>query len=381
LYHEKPFAGINGSGKHSNWGLQCASTGRNLFIPGDNAKDQKCFIAIIACLLRAVHLHGDIIRAGCASAGNDHRLGAQEAPPAILSLYLGEGLGKHVENIIAGNSDLEGYEESKKTLSFGTRAVGDIQAAMEDRNRTAPFPWCGNRFELRAVGSEQHFGFAIAVVQAAFADSMQVLADRIEGGQNLQDAVREMLEAHIDAMFNGDGYSSEWQDEVAPSRGLPNLRTTVDALEEFASPKNKEFLERTGVFRHHEVEARQSILLGKYIEVILLEANCFLDMANTGILPACAQDLATYSADPALAGDRAEIYDSLAKEVEKLSAVIDATPHDATDNVLARYCVDVVKPQMESLRVLVDSAERKVDKDIWPFPNYEDLVYAPQRQV
>ena len=378
LFHEKPFAGLNGSGKHSNWGVNARGTGRNLFVPGKTVEHQRSFIAFVACLLRAVKLHGDVIRAAVSSAGNDHRLGAQEAPPAIISLYLGENLGAHVQSIIDGKAELEGYGTDEKTISFGTRSVVHIPAAAEDRNRTAPFPFCGNRFELRAVGSDQNFAFAIAMVQAAFAESLDYLATKLDHGTDLTSAVREILSDNISAMFNGDGYSSEWQDKLAPARGLPNLKTTVDALEVFASDKNKEFLSRMGVFTPQEVEARQSILFSKYAEVILMEANCLMNICNNGILPACARDLASYHGMERLAGDRAAIYESLSSELAVLSNLVDAAPHNDGEHKLARYCVDVIKPQMEVLRVFIDGAERKVSKDIWPYPTYHDILFTTQ---
>eukprot|EP00514_Thraustochytrium_sp_LLF1b_P003032 CAMPEP_0184523674 /NCGR_PEP_ID=MMETSP0198_2-20121128/9028_1 /TAXON_ID=1112570 /ORGANISM="Thraustochytrium sp., Strain LLF1b" /LENGTH=718 /DNA_ID=CAMNT_0026914757 /DNA_START=136 /DNA_END=2292 /DNA_ORIENTATION=+ len=374
LYHEKPFANLNGSGKHSNWGLNVRGTNRNLFVPGKNAKDQRSFIAMVACMLRSVHLYGDLIRAAVGSAGNDHRLGAQEAPPAIMSLCLGDLLGKHCQDIVDNNGPLEGYGLGEKLIQYGSSSLQPVKAGGEDRNRTAPFPFCGNRFEFRAVGSEFHIGFPLTVVQTAMADSMAFMSDELDSGKPLDEVVKAMFEAHLPAMFNGDGYSEEWQQE-AKRRGLPNLPNTVAALEVFDDKKNIDLFVRNKVFKEREVKARKNIYLEKYTETLLIEANCLIDMMETGVLPACAEDLAVYGHSKLLKGDRGEVYDALRESVDNLVDAIDAVPHDGSLEEQAQYCLEVVIPASNAVRSKADQTERLVAKDLWPYPSYQDILF------
>ncbi|GBG31165.1 Glutamine synthetase [Hondaea fermentalgiana] len=376
LFHEKPFAGVNGSGKHSNWSLIERSTGRQLFVPGESPEEQRTFIALMACMVRAVHLHGDLIRTSVGSAGNDHRLGAQEAPPAILSLDVGETLAEHLQRIIDDPSaPIEGFALEKKEISFNTRSLQPVRGAGEDRNRTAPFPFCGNRFEFRAVGSNQHAGFPMTCVQAAFAESMMVMADQLAVGTPLETVVRHFLVQHGNAIFTGNGYSSEWQEEEAPRRGLLNLQTTVDALETLASEKNVKLFSKVGVFTPDEVQARQELYFERYVEDIMIEANCLLDMLEKGALPACAQDLQTYSYASGLQGNRASMYSHLRQAVDDLAAGILAMPRDAEIGVQARYAVETIKPLMLAARELSDQSERLVADGLWPYPSYQEMLF------
>jgi glutamine synthetase len=381
LFHEKPFAGLNGSGKHSNWGLNIkgddGKADRNLFVPGKTPEHQRSFMAMTACLLRAVHRHGDLIRCSVASAGNDHRLGAQEAPPAIISLYLGKGLGDHVDKFAAGKGAMEGYGAATKVLPTGADSAQPIAVPIEDRNRTAPFPFCGNRFEFRAVGSDFHIGFPLTVVQAAMAESMNEMADELDKGRTLDEVVRETFSKHAAAVFNGNGYSKEWQEVEAVKRGLPNLRTTVDALETMCSDKNVKLMDATGVLRPHELHARQEIYLEKYQKVLLLEANCLIDLMETGVLPACAGDLQRY-AGTQLGGERPALYQALRIATDKLADLVDKFPYDEDVHKQARHALDVIKPAMMEVRIECDQAERLVAKDIWPFPNYHEIFFEYQ---
>ena len=221
LTHEKPFAGINGSGKHCNWGVN-TDTGANLLTPGKTPQSQATFMAFVAALARTVHLHGDLMRVGVATAGNDHRLGAQEAPPAIMSLYTGDLMMSHIDKILAGG-ELAGYGSEQTAIDFGTTKIPAVTANLEDRNRTAPFPFCGNRFEFRAVGSNQNIAFPLTMLNTAYAESLGELAAAIEAGATPRDAVAETFQTHLPAIFNGDGYSEDWQIEAA-KRGLKNLK-------------------------------------------------------------------------------------------------------------------------------------------------------------
>ncbi len=370
LMHEKPFAGINGSGKHSNWGLN-TDTGKNLYVPGKDAAAQESFMAFVAALTRAVHLHGDLIRTGVATASNDHRLGAQEAPPAIMSLYTGDIMYEHIESVISGG-DLAGYGMATTTVDFGTTSVSPITANLEDRNRTAPFPFCGNRFEFRAVGSTQNISFPIALLNTAVAESLDALAGNIEGGDSVRDAVAQMFDEHKAAIFNGNGYSDEWPVE-AEARGLPNLRNTVDAVDVLCSDKNKALFKAAKVFSEEELAARQEIMYEKYINDITIEADCLLDMMQTGALPACAADL---EAMGPLKGNRQNVYSGLDAEVSKLQDMFDALPADAEVGEQARYCADVLKPQLEAVRSCSDAAERLCADARWPFPKYKDVLFS-----
>jgi glutamine synthetase len=370
LFHEKPFGGVNGSGKHNNWGLNTDS-GRNLFVPGKTEQDQASFIALVACLARALHIHGDVVRVGVATAGNDHRLGAQEAPPAIISLYTGDTMAAQLQKVVDGG-ELHGYGEQNISVDFGTNNVSPLNVNLEDRNRTAPFPFCGNRFEFRAVGSTQNCGYPLAIVNAAMAESMEVLADAIEGGKSPRDAVADMLQEHWQIIFNGDGYSEEWPIEAA-SRGLPNLKNTVDAVETLTCSKNQQLFESQKIFTPTELHARQEIQFEKYTNDLTIEANCMIDMLETGVLPACAKDLQTYH-NTNLGVKRAAVYGELEAATDALTELYNNLP-DENANGQARYCVDVLKPQMEVVRELSDTAERLVAADLWPFPKYSEILF------
>jgi glutamine synthetase len=370
LFHEKPFGGVNGSGKHNNWGLNTDS-GRNLFVPGKTDKDQASFIAMVACLARTLHVHGDVIRVGVATAGNDHRLGAQEAPPAIISLYTGDSMESHLQSVVDGG-ELHGYGQEQMSLEFGSKNVGSLRVPVEDRNRTAPFPFCGNRFEFRAVGSSQNCGYPLAIVNTAMAESMGILADAIEGGKSPRDAVADMLKEHWQVIFNGNGYSDEWPVEAA-KRGLPNLRNTVDAVETLTASKNEKLFESQGVFSPTELKARQEIQFEKYTNDLTIEANCLINMLETGILPACAKDLQVF-AGSSLGSKRAALYGELEAASDKLTDLYMDLP-DGDAGTQARYCVNVIKPQMEVVRELSDTAERLVSAELWPYPKYSEILY------
>lgn len=371
LTHEKPFAGINGSGKHCNWGVN-TDTGANLLTPGKTPEEQARFITFVAALARTVHLHGDALRTGVATAGNDHRLGAQEAPPAIMSLYTGDLMKAHIDRIVAGG-DLPGYGAEQTDISFGTTGIPPVTANLEDRNRTAPFPFCGNRFEFRAVGSNQNINFPLAILNTAYADSLAALADAIEGGASVRDVVADTFREHDAAIFNGNGYSEEWPVEAA-KRGLPNLKSSADAYEVFDSPKNVELFSKHGVMTETEVKARREILEEKYVADIELEATCLLKMVETGLLPAAAKDLANFSGT-GLGASRQQIYANVEAAAEKLRGI-----HSGIEAAAAapRYCADTVIPAMVELREACDKAELFMDQDLNPFPTYEDILFAHQ---
>jgi glutamine synthetase len=377
LFHEKPFAGINGSGKHNNWGLN-TNSGKNLFNPGKTEETQSDFMAFTAALMYAINNHGDVIRAGVACAGNDHRLGAQEAPPAIISLYTGVEMEKHIDSIIDGG-ELPGYGgEGGNVVEFGSRALQAQQVNLEDRNRTAPFPFCGNRFEFRAVGSSQNIAQPLAFLNTAVADGLDHLCGLIEGGQSPRDAVAQVMKENKRCVFNGDGYSDAWPVE-AEKRGLVNNKDCVMAWKDFDSAKNQELFSKHAVFKDNEVESRKEVALGEYTQMLMTESLCAVQMADTGVLPACAKDLKNYSGDAqALAGERPSVYAKVSTETQALKGLLEAFPGDADTVAQAEYCAQTLKPKMNELREVVDMAERLCEADLWPYPKYDEIVFHHQ---
>jgi len=372
LFHEKPFAGINGSGKHNNWSIG-TDTGLNFFYPGKTDDARKLFVTGIACLSYGLKQHNELVRCAVAHAGNDHRLGAQEAPPAIISLAPGTGFEAHVDAIIKGG-ELLGYKAEKKLADPKAKAAMGAPCGVEDRNRTAPVPFCGNRFEFRAVGSSQNCSFPIAIVNTVMASGMAQLASLIEGGKSHRDAVAQMYKENRAIIFTGNGYSAEWPVEAA-KRGLPNLNTTPLALATFNSKKSKEVFKAMGVYEDDETDARQEVMYENYNTVLSIEVETMIRMVETGILPACAQDMAVYSAMPSLAGDRSKTYGDIMGEVNKLKDVFAAKPHDVLAKE-AEYLCNKVKPQMAKLREVVDKAESLMQTSLYPYPTYEELIYS-----
>jgi glutamine synthetase len=371
LIHEKPFKGINGSGKHCNWGVN-TDTGANLLTPGKTAESQSRFITFVAALARTVHVHGDAMRVGVATAGNDHRLGAQEAPPAIMSMYTGDLMKKHIDKIVAGGP-LAGYGMEQIDISFGTSAIPPVTANLEDRNRTAPFPFCGNRFEFRAVGASQNINFPLAVLNTAYAESLSILADDIEKGASPRDVVAKTFKTHDAIIFNGNGYSAEWQVE-AKKRGLPNLVSSVDAYDVLTSAKNTKLFTSQGVMTERELHARKEILEEKYVADIELEATCLLKMVETGVLPAAARDLGSF-AGTQLGGQRQAVY----KAVEDATVVLrEAHAGIADAKAAPRYCRESVLPKMAAVRAAADKAELFIEKSLHPFPSYEEILFSHQ---
>merc|ERR1712139_606074 len=322
----------------------------------------------LACLAYGLFQHNDLVRSAVAHAGNDHRLGAQEAPPAIISLYPGTGFEAHVDSIIGGGP-LLGYKAEKKRQSTGCTAAMPVESNVEDRNRTAPFPFCGNRYEFRAAGSSQNCSLPVMVCNTIMAAGMAELSKKIEGGMNARDAVAEMYKTNRNVIFTGNGYSAEWPVE-AEKRGLSNLNTTPKAIKTWAHEKNKTTFEELGIFSREETEARAEVMYEAYNTTLSVEANTMVDMVRTGILPACAKDLATYKDTPALAGSRAKLYETISTETDKLSALMKAVPHDDLPKE-AEYLCETVKPQMAAIRAAVDEAEGLLEASLYPYPTYE----------
>ena len=376
LFHEKPFAGINGSGKHNNWGLN-TDKGDNLFVPGDGTHENRRFIAFVAALLRATHKHGDLLRCGVSTAGNDHRLGAQEAPPAIFTLYLGKRLEAHIRKAAAGG-DITGYGAKDKKIRVSD-SVPEIKASLEDRNRTAPFPWCGNRFEFRAVGGNQHIAFPIAMINAAIADSLKHMCDQVDAGQDLDEVIRETISESQVALFCGDGYSSELY-EIAEKGDLIHLKNSPDAYQELTSDKNVKLLTDLEIFNEREIAARQMVLLEAFATELRIEARTLLDILQTLILPAAMQD-ARLDSDSGftskLLSKKRDLIQELLSETDSLAEAFGAFPSEEPSKV-ALYAQDTIKPLMESARAVADQLEGLVDRRLWPLPTYSEILYDHQ---
>jgi glutamine synthetase len=381
LIHEKPFAGINGSGKHNNWSMG-TNEGENLLDPGSDPHANAQFLAFLLAVIRGVDVHADMLRASIADAGNDHRLGANEAPPAIVSIFLGSQL----QDVI-GQLELGAASASKHggSLKLGVTSLPELPKDATDRNRTSPFAFTGNKFEFRAVGSSAPIYWPQTVLNTAVADSLASLADALEGlepsdfeglGRILSGIARE----HKQVLFEGNGYSEEWHAEAA-ARGLPNNKTTVDALPALTTDKAKSVFARFDVLSERELAARVDINWERYVKVQNIEASCALDIARTMILPATARYLALLSGAGASRGINsicervAGLADGL---VDAIGALQDAQhhAHEATSvEEEARAFVDTVIPAQESLRAVVDALETLVDDEVWPLPKYRELLF------
>mmetsp|Transcript_21652 Transcript_21652/g.54931 ORF Transcript_21652/g.54931 Transcript_21652/m.54931 type:complete len:721 (+) Transcript_21652:51-2213(+) len=379
LFHEKPFKGVNGTGKHNNWSVQgiLSSPGGgaiNLMKTGSSEEAQIRFAVTCACLARGMKVHGDVVRNACIGAGNDHRLGAQEAPPAIMSLYPGIQVEAHLQAILEGGP-LAGYGAEQIPLNYGCTNTQEIMVNAEDRNRTAPFPHCGNRFEFRAVGGPANMSHANTLINTVLADSFCEWSDLVEGGMSPRDATAEILKDSMGAVFTGNGYSPDWPAE-AEARGLLNLHNTVSALDVFPSEKNQALFQKHGVYLPEEVIARTHVQFEKYATTIEIEATCMIQMVNQAIIPACAHDLKTYEGTP-FAGKRTDLYTSLPSVLEALEEAVAAVPHGEPSEV-AHYCCDVLVPAMAEVRAVVDAIELLMEKGVYPFPSYTDIMYGHQ---
>ena len=346
LLHEKPFAGVNGSGKHDNWSV-ITNTGINLFNPGANPAENKPFIATLACTIKAVDDYADLLRMSIASAGNDHRLGANEAPPAIISMFLGEELDALLAEICEGKKT---SKSDAARFATGVSVVPTFSKDNTDRNRTSPFAFTGNKFEFRAVGSSQSVAGPNTILNAILADAMEKMADEIESGKSFEDVVKEFVLAHKRIIFNGDGYSAEWEEEAA-KRGLPNNKNTVDALKCLKEEKNLEMLDRLGVYSRVELGSRYEILLENYIKTIQVEGLTALKMAKSQIYPAVCDYLSKVSSEVIAA--------------KEAGLDVDFLVDDA--NALAKL-VKTMKEQMTTLET--NNAE------YWPMPTYLDLLFG-----
>ena len=389
LFHEKPFAGINGSGKHVNFSLGNSTQG-NLLLPGDTPHDNAQFLVFCAAVIRAVHRYGGLLRASVASATNDHRLGANEAPPAIISIFLGDQLADVFEQITGGGAT---SSKGRGTLEIGVDTLPILPTDPGDRNRTSPFAFTGNRFEFRAPGSMQSIAGPMTTINTIMAEALDHMATRLEAlleegvGFNaaVQTVLEEIMAEHGAVVFNGDGYADSWQIEAA-QRGLPNLKTTLDALPELISDASLELFDSYGVFSHREMHSRYEIALEQYVMSIDVEAALTLEIATTQVLPSALRyqtELAVnvssllaagVGADTSTLDETTSLVDALRSSLATLREALSTADH-ATEEDRARHCQDAVMPAMVAVRSAADALESTVADDLWPLPTYQEMLF------
>lgn len=399
LLHEKPFAGVNGSGKHNNWSL-CDSEGNNLLNPGDTPLTNAQFLVFLAALLRAVHMYGPVLRLGTVGAGNDHRLGANEAPPAIISVYLGEQLTAVLDSLVSGECGGGATASERPCMEIGVSTLPPLPKDLSDRNRTSPFAFTGNKFEFRAVGSSQSVAPINIALNAAMACALDDIATELEAGVRedaplagvLQRLLPRLFREHMGIVFNGNGYAAAWREEAARRR-LPNLPNSVDALERYSDPQVMDVFMRHGVLSEREILARQEILLEGYAKSIHIEANLTAGMVRGSVLPpalaaqaeAAELVLRTRAVLGAEAGmlPEEERFNALRGHAAALAAALKeldaarAALHGAEEDALsrARRARDEVLPAMERCRKHADALEELLDDDRWPLPKYAELMW------
>ncbi len=389
LLHEKPFAGINGSGKHVNWSVGNSTQG-NLLDPGDTPHDNLNFLLFCGAVIRGVHKYGPLLRAVIASAGNDHRLGANEAPPAILSVYLGEQLEKIFDDIKEGKLTAA---DKGGIMDLGLSQIINFAKDAGDRNRTSPFAFTGNRFEFRAVGSEQSVSGPLIAMNTMLADSLEWIATELEealknGSQEeaVVAVLQKLMKEHGNAVFGGDGYSSEWHEEAVKERGLKNIPTTADALPELNEDYIKDLFSSTGVLSNTELASRYEVYSEQYILSIEMEAKLVIDIAKTSIYPAATRYLGDLASAIAVAKDTG--VDLSTANVEKVAELISAmmTSVDALIDALAQHdfdstdahmqhCATTIRGLMDDVRVSADALEGEVADDMWPLPKYQEMLF------
>ncbi|MBP3249146.1 MAG: glutamine synthetase III [Ruminococcus sp.] len=390
LLHEKPFAGVNGSGKHNNWSIS-TDQGVNLLSPGETPYENAQFLLFLAAVIKAVDDYQDLLRLSVATAGNDHRLGANEAPPAVISIFLGDELTAVLE-AIENDTPYGGYEKEK--MQLGVDVLPKFSKDTTDRNRTSPFAFTGNKFEFRMLGSSNSISCANIHLNAAVAEVLRQFADTLEKAGDfesaLHDLIRETIKAHKRIIFNGNGYDDAWIQE-AEKRGLLNLKTTADAMPKICDKKNVDMLTSHGIFTEAEIFSRRDIMLENYIKTVNIEAQTMIDMARKEIIPAVAK----FAADTASAVSVKSSVASVACKYEKklitqLSDLVDEMD-DATSVLegavaelkqiqvivdASEFIRDKVLPAMEALRAAADKAEPMTSAEYWPFPTYDKLLFG-----
>ena len=392
LLHEKPFAGVNGSGKHNNWSI-ATDTGVNLLSPGDTPYENAQFLLFLCAVIKAVDDYQDLLRLSVATAGNDHRLGANEAPPAVVSMFLGDELNAVLSAIETDSP----YEGTKKTvMKLGVDVLPKFNRDNTDRNRTSPFAFTGNKFEFRMLGSSNSIACANIMLNAAVAESLRIYADRLEEADDFESALHEMIKKtikdHKRIIFNGNGYDDEWIREATEKRGLDNYRTTADCMPHLLDEKNVKMLTSLGVFTVEELHSRRDIMLENYCKSVVIEANTMVNMVHKRIAPAITRftaDLAkeaeqkkaimpelecSYEKD--IIAKLSGITDCIAKRCDELEKAV-MKLSDASD-IVEEACLirDSVLPKMAELRVPCDTAELLTAKSYWPFPTYGDILFS-----
>ncbi|MBS7265673.1 MAG: glutamine synthetase III [Treponema sp.] len=391
LLHEKPFEGVNGSGKHNNWSI-ATDLGENLFAPGKTPRDNAQFLLFLTAVIKAVDDNQDLLRYSVASAGNDHRLGANEAPPAIISVFVGDELDAVLKAIKDG-TDYDGKKGGK--LTIGVDVLPPIPKDSTDRNRTSPFAFTGNRFEFRSVGSALSISGPNTIMNAILADSLRAFADELESSKDfdsdLQKLIKREITAHWRILFNGNGYGQEWIEE-AERRGLKNYRTTPKAIEHYIDQKNIDLFTKLGIYTPEEMKSHYDIKLEKYCQVVNIESNTMLEMVHKDIIPAAFKYL-NVLADTEFKMQRVmTMCDAGLKLMEKLNTLVNdlsnkadvlAAKHEETRAIVdlmqrAHAYAKVVIPAMEEVRAIADQIEPLLGEEYKPFPSYEDLLYSVQ---
>jgi glutamine synthetase len=389
LLHEKPFAGVNGSGKHDNWSL-CTEDGTNLLSPGNNVEDNIQFLLFLTAFIKAVDVYAPLIRCGAATSGNDHRLGSSEAPPAIISIYLGELLSSLLDSIAEERTCLKYDHEFMK---LGISMLPHLPKDLTDRNRTSPIAFTGNKFEYRMVGSSQSMAGPNIYLNTAMAQILEEVAERLESADdNIKECnciIKEFYLKHKRVVFNGNGYASQWVEE-ALKRGLPNFKDTVSALPELKSEKSLALFEQQKVFSKEEIESRVEIYLQTYSKQINIEASIMSEMCTKGVIPAVTKYL--QSVCSSIASQNALGLDTTAQN--NIAATLSSTLNKTIENTeKLKSCIaksllakgevlrqaqlyrDEVVVQMSILRSQVDVLETYTDKHNWPYPSYDDLLF------
>ncbi|MCR5746509.1 MAG: glutamine synthetase III [Lachnospiraceae bacterium] len=389
LLHEKPYAGVNGSGKHNNWSLS-TDRGKNLLDPGDTPNQNVQFLLVLSCIIKAVDVHADLLRQSAADVGNDHRLGANEAPPAIMSVFLGEQLQDVVDQLITTGEATS--VKQGEMLRTGASTVPDVEMDATDRNRTSPFAFTGNKFEFRSVGSADSIAAANTVLNAIVAEAFCDAANELEKASDFQMAVHDLIKKnlteHQRIIFNGNGYSRSWVKE-AGRRGLANIPSMIEAAPALTSDRSVELFEKFGIFTKKELTSREEVVYETYSKTIHVEAVTMVEMASKQILPACiryAGELAKSVREISGAGIDADVEKKMLKDVtdrieiakralDKLSNDVDKSAGIRDEHEKAFFYKDVIMPDMSALRKPVDELELMVDRTMWPFPAYGELMF------
>ncbi len=390
LLHEKPFAGVNGSGKHDNWSL-ATDGGKNLFAPGRTPSQNAQFLLFLAAIVKGVDDYPELLRCTVASAGNDHRLGVQEAPPAILSVYLGAELEAVIESIVGGTDYID---PEKRQMRIGVDILPHIPQDTTDRNRTSPMAFTGNKFEFRMLGASQSISGPNTVLNTVMAEELRQFADYLEDSnafqEDLHELIRRTFSEHRRIIFSGNGYDSAWVAE-AERRGLPNLPSTADALGAFLLEKNVELMTRHGVFTRQELAARHEIYMENYCHVLHIEAMTMIDMVQHMILNAASHYTAclcqtivrkreaipgvSMRVEEALAESIAHLNDQLLAETAALKSAVELAPTQTGPETL-RYYHDAILSRMNAVRTIADQLETLTASDFWPYPTYCDLLFS-----